>query len=1081
MGDSRKLGDIVTDKKLVVLLTNVSPEDGGTGPRAPEFDEDDFVKDIKVRLGDHASELSKVNKQRILPGSTEISTQLPNGFPSPIQSGDTIEGDSFTKTLAETPQGREAVQAFNNSSENDLLTIKVKKGIEIGSGGQVDYTENILADVNTNGGDSAIAKDVSRAISENSRFSGDNPYFDANADPTESNSGTKDFYQQSELGVNNPRKWPVASGYDKKPVTIQDMKNLGIQVLLEGSGERNVPKEYDRPFDLSTAMGNAVVPGFARIGQRVPYGRFNSGRIMEQVNDSFVSKEEVLSDGDALSFGSPWNPLVRFNSLNSASSRIVVSLLSLTISGMVIALSKAVHNSSFSDLPQIKDALEPYNEIRMSRMGSYDGQASFELGPSKTRISYRHDTSYLLSVKTQHDYTECIKKGVQVFFDLPDNAIVAVGASLVNSFRDSLEANTSYGYYLTLLRAIVRDTTDVFVDGIAGAATSTTNVDLSTRGSLEVNNRIDTPDNPYGIIEAIEVFLRRLRQSKLLGFMDVLANIGDLALIKQDSLDDNVNRFGSIVDSINDEDSEIYNNIKQSVLQKKSRLKNGKLSWGSNTVASMYILPGPFESAERDIVGTANARLSTKLGKRMGFVRAGASTRIDSEKSKEIERILDAVYVPFYFHDLRTNEIISFHAFLENITDGYSANYEKQGGIGRVGGTSTYRDTERTIGFSFKVISTNPSDFDEMWFKVNKLVSMVYPQYTAGRSVTDPSGNKFIQPFSQLISSSPLVRVRIGDLIKSNLSQFDVARTFGAGTNSFNFSTQNQEAYRENQRRLNEDTNRVRDTEASIRKRMTDLESDNAGLQTGDVLVLSTPLFVARSQKNNRAKRLGSNRTSAMETLKLLPSKRRGNSTIEIPKGAKLMVTEVMSQRQKRYTLMLSGIHAGLNEVQNASFELDLSLISVSSYRPDDNFVLHSARRQIARQSEGPVADQDSFENIENVTKFFSPNGANGNPITRAFATTAGKGLAGFINSINFDWEEYLWETEGENSVAPQGMNIDISFSPIHDINPGLASDGFMIGAPYNIGQIMKAFHDLKIGGTDNESAVTNKKTGDGQ
>ena len=36
-----------------------------------------------------------------------------------------------------------------------------------------------------------------------------------------------------------------------------------------------------------------------------------------------------------------------------------------------------------------------------------------------------------------------------------------------------------------------------------------------------------------------------------------------------------------------------------------------------------------------------------------------------------------------------------------------------------------YKNTTRSIGLSFVIAATSQADFDEMWFKVNKLVTLV--------------------------------------------------------------------------------------------------------------------------------------------------------------------------------------------------------------------------------------------------------------------------------------------------------------------------------------------------------------------
>ena len=63
-------------------------------------------------------------------------------------------------------------------------------------------------------------------------------------------------------------------------------------------------------------------------------------------------------------------------------------------------------------------------------------------------------------------------------------------------------------------------------------------------------------------------------------------------------------------------------------------------------------------------------------------------------------------------------------------------------------------------------------------------------QWTKGTSVTTTgavdnkgaaSESTFTQPFSQVMGASPLVRLRVGDVIKSNYSKFNLARVFGIG------------------------------------------------------------------------------------------------------------------------------------------------------------------------------------------------------------------------------------------------------------------------------------------------------------
>jgi hypothetical protein len=76
------------------------------------------------------------------------------------------------------------------------------------------------------------------------------------------------------------------------------------------------------------------------------------------------------------------------------------------------------------------------------------------------------------------------------------------------------------------------------------------------------------------------------------------------------------------------------------------------------------------------------------------------------------------------------------------------------------------------------------------------------------------------------------------------------------------------------------------------------------------------------------------------------------------------------------------------------------------------------------------------------------------NPIFKSFESTSGKGLAGFIKSLKFDFSQVSWEVNRFNARAPKSLKIDIDFAPIHDLSPGLDSNGFNAAPIYNIGDI---------------------------
>lgn len=156
-----------------------------------------------------------------------------------------------------------------------------------------------------------------------------------------------------------------------------------------------------------------------------------------------------------------------------------------------------------------------------------------------------------------------------------------------------------------------------------------------------------------------------------------------------------------------------------------------------------------------------------------------SENKIDRQMIANIERELEKEYVPFYFHDMRTNEVIAFHAFLKSLNETYGPQWNSESYYGRVDNVQTYGgNTSRRITLSFTVAALNRIDYDIMWKKVNKLVTLTYPQF--GERLTSGEGKKKITiPHSAPMIGAPVCRMRIGDLIKTNLSIKAIANEIG--------------------------------------------------------------------------------------------------------------------------------------------------------------------------------------------------------------------------------------------------------------------------------------------------------------
>lgn len=204
----------------------------------------------------------------------------------------------------------------------------------------------------------------------------------------------------------------------------------------------------------------------------------------------------------------------------------------------------------------------------------------------------------------------------------------------------------------------------------------------------------------------------------------------------------------------------------------------GKTNYGNREVYnSMLWIDGVFG----DVSPGNNNKMKELVGKRYQEREDG---RFTPEHVRYMEDMLEAEHMPFYIQDLRTNEVIGFHAFLNSISDSYTGEWSAQKGFGRLEAAQIYGGGSRSIGVSFTMVAMNPADFDEMYVKINKLTTLVYPQWSRG-TLMQQGENRFVQPFSQVPTASPLCRIRVGDLFTSNYSKKAMARMMGIEEKEF--------------------------------------------------------------------------------------------------------------------------------------------------------------------------------------------------------------------------------------------------------------------------------------------------------
>ena len=490
----------------------------------------------------------------------------------------------------------------------------------------------------------------------------------------------------------------------------------------------------------------------------------------------------------------------------------------------------------------------------------------------------------------------------------------------------------------------------------------------------------------------------------------------------------------------------------------KSRVNkiSNALSWRHRSAPSLMWLPGETFGGMEIMGGTPSAAITAaiKIGDREGteaFRRKvifqsqskSAKYRIDPDDVLEMENQLEAEYMPFYFHDLRTNEIISFHAFISDIKDSFSVEYNDTSGFGRIDSVKIYKKTQRSINLSFWIVSTSQEDFDSMWFSVNKLTQLVYPQWSTGAVVSDGEQG-FTMPNSQIMTSSPLVRLRVGDFVRSNSSRFNLAKLFGvhdsAGFGDLKFQGKAEPTAYKAAKSVDEAAVKAKNFISNF----YDPESFKKSDPKFAILKMSTTHgYVAKSTEKPLIPLI----TSPPPLFRVWT---RQDAVVKIssikarPGAGKKPKTNLGESGYSKQPIQVEVEFKDPNDVANPMSD---------KY---SMFVLPSDLRPIVSGTDiGTPNDNLKAANFAKTAKFLSADSSDGNPVFNAARSTAGRGLAGFITSLDFDYGESTYETASLTRRAPKMIKVSISFAPIHDIAPGLDHMGGMRAPLYPVGDIM--------------------------
>lgn len=812
-------------------------------------------------------------------------------------------------------------------------------------------------------------------------------------------------------------------------VSMNRLAQVGTALSIRSSQELGATSPGNNPTG-GTQQAADLLPGANQLGATKVKTRLLEARdILESLTSKEIPTEDFFDIGSNDSWGAlnnvddPWSGITSLGMIALSTALTAAITLLFEAFGLLFGLIKASTGSA-------RNVSGRYVLGRSTVTKSAD--------PNAFPPSLPPDIGALLGLKgTVFPFKTCVQKGTKVFFGIDDsNGVLGVLTSGLKS------AAQNPGYNSIVARTIIRS--------------SITIVD-SFKKAFNSSNVVSGIKNVLNIIDVI-------RSSKIIAAANVFAVLGDQTLTDPGFTASDAIKEEPIKKSRIDS---LSNDVPHVAVQKNRLRDSVKLAWASNRSPALYLIPesiqtmGALDNSLGAFKGAAALSDADSKTRKLLLTKADATLNgsriprkstyaLDQDSVESFEAALDAEYVPFSFHDLRTNEIISFHAFLTSLNDDYAANYESTDGFGRVEPVKIYKGTQRKIGMSFYVVATSPQDFDDMWVKLNKLTTMWYPQYTMGRMV-EGENVKFVQPFSQLIGASPVIRIRLGDLFRSNYSRFALARLFGFGGaetlkidgNDIDpFSGVDDAAISKAQVKLAQPSPNMEYT----------VSSDKFPQAEGGLgISISPPIPLGGgSDEPKQSPSFWLDLNDASYIIAVVVKYDEHTKTASVK--PKIMSTDEMTKEFGLDSRSAGKIYSALKEKYDNSKDPSRRIVGAVYSVPMAYLKPTSTTIQKAF-----AENLQTNDNIDKVAEFLT---SDKNAIVRSFESVRGKGLAGVIESANFDWyDKVTWETL-PGSTAPKMCKITISFSPIHDISPGIDHLGYNRSPIYPVGAAMKHGRD---------------------
>ena len=905
--------------------------------------------------------------------------------------------------------------------------------------------------------------------------------------PETSFVGRTTLYAPSQLKFGESPQSMVNRGEPPTGYTFRRLTRIGTILQLRAAGEATflMGDQNDDPRSQDHQFAAALAPGAGQAGAGIPLPRelLNVTEIIKNLPDLDEKKIEAYED-ELIDFNTSFEGVVntaleKFSGFTSFGLSILSIVLVAVIVVVFMGLSSLLGFSAALDRTLVHPAgVAMADSHGRHAMGSFQGatmgggtnliadlaRAITSLPPSAATALFGISPTY------NREYSSAVQRGALAFFGVGSmppallsfpgqvivtaRAIIRGVAQLVKAFMDIVSAFTSGNIMAAIFNLIgiietIRNSRVIKALNTFSQIGDRKPYTLlgASYAKAEGSNKATVITDPTLAAAATKAGTNTQNDDDLYDMTNKELDIG-IKISEIDSVIDSDTSHEFVSDFSGDGKLVANRNRYIGLSQVKSRLQDSRaLAWSTYRAPSLQIH-----------VRNTTAKLDGKyhdnlLGdKSLVHKEPPGKSRLDPITVQAFEDALDGEYMPFYFQDLRTNEIIGLHAFLTSLTDDYSANYESTSGLGRAEPIRIYKDTQRKIGLSFMIAALDEKDFDHMWDKVNRLTMLVYPQYTTGKSYDNGTGIKFEKPFTQQVGASPMVRLRLGNLLRSNYSKFNLAKIFGINSDNVNVAISADDA---KAAVTAAKTAAYSTAFAAVRATLSKNESRKY-IPSYEFIVKEPGVYRTKLDKAAAARVDNDDVSDTTNKFSVLPKfdvpKKPQPNFVETGDWFNVTAADASNKSlkfviDKLYTQAGKPVFAYGKIVQvtsNANFDKNVFVpiaaieMTADTRNKYDYQLTADALTDPAVEAASAAAGSTSPA-VSTIESFMD---ARNNVIVKSFESTGGKGLAGFIESMNFDWyDRTTWDIDIDRK-APKMCKVTISFAPIHDLSPGLDVHG---------------------------------------